>query len=215
VFGLLAFPEDLATLGSLAIDFNHETNYSNVNMAFVGFYGLLRYEPEPELRALYAAALESSLWDTGIDPRQPRMLGQSFFDFIYAGFRAEGTDPDAVLRGATTLSEFDRPPYLNVSRENCDETEISAGACLAEDGTPIVIAPSLGRNGALVAVEVLPKRVRPPSNFEWRSNPFAVNGGGGDRINPGGDFRGAYWLGRHLRRGEGTAVNLASGTRGR
>jgi hypothetical protein len=215
VFGLLGFPEDLTTLGSLGIDFNHETNYSNVNMAFVGFYGLLRYEAEPELRALYADALERSLWDTGIDPRQPRVLGQSFFDFIYAGLRAEGTDTAAVLRGATTLSEFDLPPYLNVPRENCDENEISRGACLAEDGTPIELAPSLGRSGALVAIDALPKRIRPPSNFEWRSNPYAVNGGGGDRINPGGDFRGAYWLGRFLRRGEGGAVNLASGTRGR
>jgi hypothetical protein len=215
VFGLLDFPEDLTTLTSLGIDFNHETNYSNVNMAFVGFYGLLRYEPDPELRALYAEALERSLWDTGINPRQPRALGQSFFDFIYAGLRSGGTDPAAVVRGASTLGEFDPPPYLNLLRENCDEAEITQGVCLAEDGTLLNLAPSLGRNGAIVAVDALPRRIRPPSNFEWRSNPFAVNGGGGDRINPGGDFRGAYWLGRHLRRGEAGAVNLAAGARGR
>jgi hypothetical protein len=215
VFGLLDFPEDLTTLTSLGIDFNHETNYSNVNMAFVGFYGLLRYEPDPELRALYAEALKRSLWDTGINPRQPRALGQSFFDFIYAGLRSGGTDPAAVVRGASTLGEFDPPPYLNLLRENCDEAEITQGVCLAEDGTLLNLAPSLGRNGAIVAVDALPRRIRPPSNFEWRSNPFAVNGGGGDRINPGGDFRGAYWLGRHLRRGEAGAVNLAAGARGR
>ena len=100
-------------------------------------------------------------------------------------------------------------------RENCDLAEIAAGSCEAEDGSRIELAPSLGRGGVLVAVDPLPKPLRPPSNFEWRSNPYAVNGGGGDRINPGGDFRGAYWLGRFLRRGKDGLVNRAAGTRGR
>lgn len=209
------FPPDLGTLGSLGIDTNYTTNYSNVNMAFVGFFGLLRYEPEPELRAIYADALERSLWDTGINPRQPAALDQSFFDFIYAGLRAKGTDLDAVQRGTDTLSSFDDPPYWNDAVENCDPDEIDAGVCTAIDGvTQIEIAPELGRSGTLVAVDPVPKAVRPPSNFEWRSNPYAVNGGGGDRLNPAGDFRGAYWLGRHLVRGDG-AANLTPNPRDR
>ncbi|MEN8180977.1 MAG: hypothetical protein ABFS46_00420 [Myxococcota bacterium] len=215
VFNLLGFPRELEALGSLGIDFNFETNYSNVNMAFVGFHGLLRYEPDPALRALYAEALERSLWDTGIDPRQPRVLGQSFFDFLYVGLRADGTDPETVLRGARTLAGFDPPPYRNPVRLNCDVVEILLRTCLGVDGTPITVAPVLGRSGALVAVDPLPKRIRPPSNFEWRSNPYAINGGGGDRINPGGDFRAAYWLGRFLERGAEGAANLSPHARGR
>ena len=41
-------------------------------------------------------------------------------------------------------------------------------------------------------------RIRPPSNFHPRSDPHQVNGGGGDRLNPGAGFHTAYWMGRYL-----------------
>jgi hypothetical protein len=140
---------------------------------------------------------------------------QSFFDLVYAGLRA-GPPPTPVLTGAArTLTAFDAPPYWNVSRNNCDAGELTAGACIGLDGTAIEIAPVPGRGGAIVAVDPVPRGIRPPSNFEWRSNPYSVNGGGGDRLNPGGDFRGAYWLGRFLVRGQDGSINLAQGARGR
>jgi hypothetical protein len=132
-----------------------------------------------------------------------------------AGLRA-GPPPTPVLTGAArTLTAFDAPPYWNVSRNNCDAGELAAGACIGLDGTLIEIAPVPGRGGAIVAVRPVPRGIRPPSNFEWRSNPYSVNGGGGDRLNPGGDFRGAYWLGRFLVRGQDGSINLAQGARGR
>ncbi len=210
----LVLPPTLSELGSLpGVDFAEQTNYSNVNMAFIGFYGLLRYEPDPALRALYRQSLVEALWDTGASPRQPRVLAQSFFDFLFAGLSGDATALEPLAGASRTLAEFPAPPYWNDRVENCDADELSALSCIAVDGeTPIAISPEAGRNGAIVAVDVLPKRLRPPSNYEWRSNPYVPNGGGGDRLNPGGDFRGAYWLGRFLERG---AENLAEGTLGR
>ncbi len=210
----LGFPLTATAIPALGVDLNYETNYSGANMAFIGLFGLLRYEPDPALRAIYAQALER-VWDSGLNPRQPSGLEQSFFDFIYSGFRDGGTDDAAVAGGIQTLGEFVTPPYWNDAVENCDAAETAAGVCTAIDASTIVLAPVLGRSDALVAVDPVPKSIRPPSNFEWRSNPYAVNGGGGDRLNPGGDFRGAYWLGRFLRRGTDGLVNLAPGARGR
>lgn len=215
IAGLDLFPADLPALGSLAVDLDEETNYSNVNMAFIAFWGLLRYEPEPDLRRLYQQALDQSLWDTGITARQPAVLHQSFFDFIYTSVGAEGSLYEVIAGGADTLGQFPEPPYFDPGVENCDAAEITAGACIAIDGSPILLAPVLGDDDAVVAVDPLTKRIRPPSNFEWRSNPYAVNGGGSNRLNPGGDFRAAYWMGRSLRRNRHGEKNLARGVIGR
>jgi hypothetical protein len=43
-------------------------------------------------------------------------------------------------------------------------------------------------------------RVRPVSNYHWRSDPYRPNGEGSPRrLLPGVDFRLAYWMGRYLR----------------
>ena len=58
-----------------------------------------------------------------------------------------------------------------------------------------------GRGDKLVADAPIPMRVRPTSNFIWRTNPYEPNGGSADgRLVPGYDFRLAYWLGRWVRR---------------
>lgn len=209
------FPPDLPALGSLTIDVDEKTNYSNVNMAFVAFWGLLRYEPEPELRSLYQQALRNSLWDTGITPRQPAVLKQSLFDFIYTSVGPVGSLQSVIAGGAETLGHFTEPPYFNPVVENCDLLEISIGSCIAIDGSTIQLAPELGDDNIIVALAPVPKQIRPPSNFEWRSNPYAVNGGGGSRLNPGGDFRAAYWMGRFMQRSRNGEKNLARGAVGR
>ncbi len=79
--------------------------------------------------------------------------------------------------------------------ENCDAGELAAGSCVAIDGETEIALTEAGSN---LSRDPLPKRLRPPSNFEWRSDPRSVNGGGGVRLNPGGDFRSAYWMGRIL-----------------
>jgi hypothetical protein len=183
--------------------FGEQTNYSNVNMAFVAAYGVLRYESDSAIALRARGILHDHLYAPDKD-REARGLGQSFFDFLYAGFRVgeASVGRTAVAEGVATLREFPPPPYWNPAVENCDAAEIAAGSCTAIDGTTaITIAPELGRHDSVVAVDPLPKRLRPPSNFEWRGDPHGVNGGGGNRLNPGGGFHGAYWLGRYLRAG--------------
>jgi hypothetical protein len=207
------FPPDLPALGSLLIDLDEKTNYSDVNMAFVAFWGLLRYEPEPDLRHLYQQAMDQSLWDTGITPRQPAVLHQTFFDFIYTLAGTNDALQEVVVGGANTLGQFAKPPYFDPLVENCDTAEIAAGECTAIDGSTIPLTPVL--DDTILAVDPLAKMIRPPSNFEWRSNPYEVNGGGTNRLNPGGDFRAAYWMGRFLRRDRHGDKNLARGAIGR
>jgi hypothetical protein len=81
--------------------------------------------------------------------------------------------------------------------ENCDEAEVEAGACVAVDGTLLTPLGDAGRNDTPVSVEPVPMRLRPPSNYHWRSNPYQVNGGGdGSQVMSGVDFRVVWWLGR-------------------
>ena len=188
-----------------------QTNYSNVNMAFVAAYGLLRYETDPALAAHVRRILENKLYAPGVS-RQAKGLKQSFFDFIYAGFRTEGTKGpggQAVADGLETLKELRSAPYWNDAVENCDAAETAALSCKGIDGTPITLSPKPGRGDSLVATAPLPMRIRPPSNFEWRSDPHAVNGGGGTRLNPGAELLTAYWLGRLLRAGDLGVGNIS------
>jgi hypothetical protein len=61
----------------------------------------------------------------------------------------------------------------------------------------------------VVAIDPLPMRLRPPSNFEWRSDPHSVNGGGSSRLNPGGEVYAAYWMGRFLQAGTSGFENVS------
>ncbi|MCC7540683.1 MAG: hypothetical protein IT379_30990, partial [Deltaproteobacteria bacterium] len=187
------------------------TNYSNVNMAFVSAYGLLRYESDRDIGIRLRVILENKLYAVGVD-RDADDLGQSFFDFVYAGFRVLGTmgeGTDAREDGIRTLVEHPSPPHWDRTRVNCDEAELAALRCTLDDGTVVTLLEGGGRGGQAVASEAIPMRLRPPSNFEWRSDPHRVNGGGGERLNPGGDFHGAYWLGRFLTAGTDGFANVS------
>jgi hypothetical protein len=174
------------------------TNFSNVNMAFLVAYDVLRYENDPTLAAHYRDILETELYHPG-SSRQAGGLGQSLFDFIYAGFHDGGAD--AAAQGLQTLKEWPPAPWWYVSVVNCDDDELDAGVCLAVDGTTVIhLANGDAHGGGAVAQEVLPMRLRPPSDFEWRDDPFSPNGGGvPELLCPGGDFHAAYWMGRWLK----------------
>ncbi len=190
-----------STLGLMYL--GTKTNFSNVNMAFVAAYGVLRYEDDPTVGTRLREVLTSHLYAPGVD-RQPQGLGQTFFDVIYAAFQAgsRSLGATAMAQGIETLREFPAPPYWSPAVVNCDAGEISAGSCLAIDGaTPITLDSMTGHNGIVVATEPLPERLRPPTNFTWRDDPYQVNsdGGASNWLNPGGGFHAAYWMGRFLR----------------
>jgi MYXO-CTERM domain-containing protein len=174
------------------------TNFSNVNMAFTAIWGALRYETDPTLKQTYRTILQDELWDN-THPHVGEKIQQAFFNLIYAGLKSGATDAAAATAAAVQLGQFVDPPYFDVQVLNCDDMEIAAGSCLAIDGvTTLTIDSVPSRGGGVAAVDALPKHIRPTSNFEWRSDPRTVNGGGSNRLNPGGDFRAAYWLGRYL-----------------
>lgn len=208
---------DLALESLGLLYFGYGTNHSNVNMAFVSIYGLLRYEPEMDIAPVVRELLETQLY--GRDPdRSARGLRQSLFDFMVAGFGTggiTGLGEAALADGLATLVGHPDAPYWDPAVENCDAAEISAGACTAIDGSPITLAAGLGWNDTVVAEAPLPIELRPPSNFTWRSDPHGVNGGGTTRLNPGGGIWCAYWLGRFLSAGDDGLANISPLARGR
>jgi len=194
----------------MMVDMGVYSNYSNYNMAFDGAWLALRYLDNPAALDPLWDSLQNILYDRPGADRQPSEIAQSFFDFAYAAGRAGGgvhriprepPDEAALARGLGTLREFPDCPYWDTLRENCDEGEVAALHCVADDGTILELLGDVGRGEKLVASTPIPMRIRPPSNYHWRSNPFAPNGGGdGSQLLPGVDFRFAYWLGRWVRR---------------
>lgn len=193
------------------IDVGEQTNFSNYNMAFTGAWLAQRYLCDDTARAAVREATVTALYDTPGAPRQPAEMGQSFFDLVALQAMGDATawrdlgDSAAmnsvIERAQETLREFADAPFWERPRVNCDETEITAGRCVGIDGTEIVLSRVMGRGGTVVATEPIPMRIRPASNYYWRSDPYVPNGDGlARRVLPGVDFRLAYWMGRYLRR---------------
>ncbi len=194
------------------------SNYSNYNMAFGSMWLALRYLTHPEAIEALQAGLHGGMYAIEGEPNQPVVLKQSLFDFIYAagmagaapgGVAVSSPDMDAVGRGLETLHEYAEAPYWDFGVENCPEavcdcedTSVDSSACVsAIDGTTeMTVLGCVGRNCDLIVEEPMPMRLRPPSNYFWRSNPLRPNGGGsGSNLLPAVDFRVAYWLGRFVK----------------
>ncbi|HUT55042.1 MAG TPA: hypothetical protein VM658_16755 [bacterium] len=212
-------------------DLGYATNYSGINMAFIAFYNAIRYETDPAVRKVLQEAMDR-LWDNGKDHRQPKDINQTFFDVIYSGLRSGGNLPGEVAQGLDTLKQWPYPPpFWAESVINCDGDELAQGECLAVDNHTIIELPSkhdpsliqsyltpdlcgedhgLGHNSDIVAEYVIPRRLRGPSNNDWRSNPFKVNQCGNPyTLEAVPDIIGAYWLGRFLKAGNGRDRNLS------
>ncbi len=191
------------------IDFGVVTNYSNVHMAMQGVVLAQRYTCDNAARAVVAEAADTSLYAVPGRTRQPEEQEQALYSIVATmarrggGATASGTEPvNSEARDATLVSlrAFPDAPYRDVYIENCDADEVEAGSCLGIDGTPLTPLGDAGRNDTPIAQEPVPMRIRPPSNYHWRSNPYQVNGGGdGSRVLPAVDFRIAYWMGRWAR----------------
>ncbi|MCC6160501.1 MAG: hypothetical protein IT350_20800 [Deltaproteobacteria bacterium] len=187
-----------------------QSNYSGYNMTFQTVVLAHRYLRDEDALANVRDALANHIYDhPNFHLRQPKLLKQSLFDFVYAGGMArssaysnmtEEPDADAVANGIETLREYPDAPFWDYAVENCDADEIASTYCELNDGTPVRVMGYIGRNDSLVLDTPVPMRVRPPSNYFWRSNPFGPNGeGNGSGMLPAVDFRWAYWLGRYTR----------------
>jgi MYXO-CTERM domain-containing protein len=188
----------------------HQTNYSNVNMAFVAIYNVLRYETDPAIGKRLRSILEQQLYAPGVGG-EARGLQQPFFDLIYVAFRSGGTGgAGAAARGDALLSldELPAAPYWDREVINCDAGEIASLSCTGIDGTPLQIVSTGG--GTAAAATTVPMRIRPPTNFMWRSDPRDLEGGGSTRLNPGGELHCAYWMGRLLQAASDGGANVSS-----
>lgn len=195
------------------------TNWSNVNMAFVAIYPLLRFEADREMQDYWRRVIRRDLWLGWFPGWRVAETQLGFFSVMYAAFAPGPTDDEAADAAAFDLHAFRAPPYYDIAIENCDAAEIATGACLAVDGETHIrltgvhlggqFYPITGHNGTLQATAPVPRAIRPPSNFDWRSSPYDVNGGGSLGLEPGGDFHAAYWLGRYLRRGTDATINTS------
>ena len=206
-------------------DFGYASNFSNYNMAFMGYWMALRYVRDPGARQLLRVGLKSSLYDRPGKDFQPADIHYSFYDFTFAAGWADGaadapmaTEPlsSAVDSGVDTLRRFAVPPYWNVEVINCPAfeactcaddqcscpPEATAEPCVASDG--VTLLTPLGCKGwkcSVVVDAAVPWDLQRPSNYHWRSAPHDANGGGdGSGLLPGVDFRFAYWMGRWARR---------------
>jgi len=181
------------TAGGLFI--GAQTNFSNAGMLAIALATLGRVETDPYVREQLGVTLEKQFWSRP-DSRDVSSIGQAWYDAIYGAY-ADKPPKEIRSRIQTQLSGFQPAPAFNRERVNCDDAEIAAGSCIAIDGTTkITLSKQKGHGGLLVADAVLPMSIRPDSDFEWRADPFEVNGGAGNRMNPGGDYLAAYWFAR-------------------
>ena len=157
------------------------TNYSNVNMLAIALATLGRFETDAYVRQKIQATLDTQFWSTGSD-RDASHVKQAWFDAVYGAY---GTlhPPEIRARLAENLGGFQAPPAFERDVVNCDGAEIDAGVCTAVDGkTQIHLLASAGHGGEVEAADIVPKTLRPDTNFEWRSDPHRVNGTGSTKM---------------------------------
>jgi len=189
------------------------TNFDNPDMTSVALWLALYHETDPQVRAVLHEFLENGWWVREGESHTARLCKQPLWHAIYLGLTDRGTDAGLVQELRDLLKAFDLGPYWNTQRINCDEEEIAAGECLAVDGETVLTLEGEDDDGDAMATEALDPSIRPPSNFNARSNPFQVNGGGGLRLNPGGDLMASYWLVRALEARTDGEVNISPNAR--
>jgi hypothetical protein len=150
------------------------TNHSDNNLAFLAYYPLLRYETDAALLPYYHRSLRRT-WAA------VHKEGNPFFSFVYRVFNPlAAADPHAYQ----TLHRFPLDKR-NIAVRN----SVQPGVC---------ISWLRARNGRLQACEPVAIEQRPPSTFEWKENPYRLDGGGdGTKLYTGTDYLLAYWLGRY------------------
>jgi hypothetical protein len=195
-----------ARLGLTLFDTGVGTNFSNVHMVAQGLALSQRYTCDDDARERLRGLTETSFYDVPGFTRQPIEQEQPLYDLVAGLARMgggafvaadQGVDPFTTNKALAGLRDMPAAPYRDHAVENCDEAEVEAGACVAVDGTLLTPLGDAGRNDTPVSVEPVPMRLRPPSNYHWRSNPYQVNGGGdGSQVMSGVDFRVVWWLGR-------------------
>ncbi len=189
------------------------TNWDNPDMTSIALWLVLYLENDPQVSDVLRSYLESGWWDRPDEAFTAKNAKQPLWHAVYMTLTDRGVSQPLIDETADLLAGFSLGPYWNDERINCDEDELAAGECLAIDGTTVLTLIGEGERGGFMANEALHPSIRPPSNFNSRSNPYAVNGGGGNRLNPGGDLQAAYWMARYMQKNSAGEFNLSPNAR--
>jgi len=153
-------------------------NHSDNNLAYLAYYSLMRLEKDPSLKKVYLKGLKRT-WGIVRPERNP------FFTFIHHAFLPKDQhEPEALDRALETLFLF---PRIKRSRhvENSRRHDICRAFWKDRHGHPQACHP-------------LPIQERPSDSFEWKANPYRLDGGGdGKTTYAGVDFLISYWMGRY------------------
>ena len=185
------------------------TNFDNPDMMSLALWLTIYLENDPEVTTVMREFLETSWWQREGESHTARLAKQPLWHAIYMTLTDRGVDQTLPDELADYLGGFSLGPYWDVDRFNCDDAEIAAGECLAIDGKTMLTLDGMNSRGNWMATEALHPSIRPTSNFDARSNPFEVNSGGSDRLNPGGDLMASYWFARFMQKNPAGEVNVS------
>jgi len=158
-------------------------NHSDDHLAFLAYYNLLRLEKDPELLSYYQKSLERT-WSSNKDE------GNSFFNFVYCALnmhkRGQPEFGKAMADAIETLRLFplDKRVFevINSKRKDIKKSFFR------------------DRRGRLQAKSPLPINERPVDTYEWKANPYRLDGHRGAKGEveyAGVDYLLAYWMGRY------------------
>jgi len=193
----------------------NKTNFDDPDMTAVALWLAIYLEKDPEILNVLHGFLENGWWNRTDEIHTAKLCKQPLWHSIYMTLTNTGVTEELADENAALLSAFSLGPYWNTYVENCDAAEIEAGQCTAIDGTTILTITNCenAAQGNCMASEALDPSIRPPSNFNARSNPFNVNGGGGNCLNPGGDLMAAYWMARYMTANAAGTSNVSPNAR--
>jgi len=166
-------------------------NQSDDEMAFMGFYNLLKYENDPELRSIYAFAFQR-YWRLEFPERNP------LFHFLFAGVVREdewkdpwgttklGPNGEWLEDSIDTLKRFPLD-LVNWRMENSHRLDIVR---LPKHLRPGTVSPRGVRHDGKVL------RIDERYVEHWNHDPFVLDtGGSGARLADGASFLLPYYLG--------------------
>lgn len=149
-------------------------NHSDDELAFLSYYPLLKYEDDPQLRAIYLESLEHN-WQIERPERNP------LWNLIYGVLTGRECDLAYSVR---TLREIPMD-LISWDVDNSGRQDLQLDA-------------ESGRSGELQSVDVLPYDELPIA--KWNSNPYrVVGGGGGQEEDDGTYYLLPYWMARYYR----------------
>jgi len=158
-------------------------NHSDNNLAFLAYYNLIRLEEDPRLLSHYLRGLERA-WTV------VKEEGNSLFNFIYLALTRP---PDPLIYQDPAWQSAIDTLYLFPSNKLVVEV-------INSHRSDIKKAWLADRHGHPQAQHPLPINLRPVDSFEWKANPYRLDGHRGARGKAeyaGVDYLLAYWLGRY------------------